>query len=237
MTGQVPEYLTWNGAEFPIRAEPLAPYIMMTDIDLLPPGVLNSACWRGYVARWEVNDKRLYLMGIDGISESDPLSLVGIFPGFDYRVFAHWFSGSIIIPVHKKPIGGLGARPMHFTLRVQEGCVFEWPNEGRSGYMISKLARAYEDYAPKLSDLSERVTITAIEANAIVSDPMGAVPAKPFGHMNWKWKEFKSELKPDAAVWRFTCPWGGSHLHSGYATVAGDRVDRFILTSIAEIDG
>jgi|3_EtaG_2_1085321.scaffolds.fasta_scaffold42376_2 hypothetical protein len=189
------------------------------------------------MARWEVNHNRLYLMDIDGISESDPMSLVGIFPGFDYRVFAHWFTGAIIIPVDQQQIGSRSANHLPTTLWVHEGRVFERPNEGRSGYLISNLARAYEDYAPKLSDLSERVTISDIEANSIVSDPMGAVPAKPFGHMNWKWNEFKSELRPDAPVWRFTCPWGGSHLHSGYATVAGNRVDRFILTSIAEIDG
>lgn len=232
MTDQIPEHLTWTGSDFSIWVEPLAPYITMTDIDLTPTDVLNSACWRGYVARWEINGDRLYLLDIDGISESAALSLAQMFPGFDHRVFAHWFTGAIIIPVDQQACGSSGSKVLPTTLWLHEGQVLETRNEECSGYLIPQLARTYKDYAPELSDLSERVTISEIEANAIVSDPMGAVPAVPFGHMNWKWEEFKAGMEPYDAVWHFARPWGGSHLHSGYATVVGNRVGSFILTSI-----
>jgi hypothetical protein len=275
VTTQVPDILTWNGLVFAIRSEPLDPYIRMTDIDLAPSGAANSACWRGYTARWEVNRDRLYLVDIEGISASDPLSLADMFSGFGQRVFAHWFTGVIIISLDHQviqppsdghfgcarqfalsdPLGAVPAAPFgHMNwkwkelkaelapdgfsclLQVRDGQVIEPRSDGHFGY-LTQLARSYEDYAPALSDLSEQITIPEIEARAMASDPLGAVPAAPFGHMNWKWEEFKAELAPDAAVWRFSCIWGGSHVHGGYASVARKRIGRFILTSIREIDG
>lgn len=42
--------------------------------------------------------------------------------------------------------------------------------------------------------------IEAIEAIEMVSDPLGAVPPFPFGHLNGPWSRFKSGLDPDAIL-------------------------------------
>ena len=231
VTTQVPDCLMRQGVEFPILSEPLDPYIRMTDVNLHSPDVWNSSCWRGYIASWEVLDDHLYLVGIEGISASYPLSLESLFPGFDQRVFAHWFSGTVIVPADDH-----SPQPFLSTFRVREGQVIEPPREGRAGCLAVQIASSYDDYAPALSDLSRPRLIPEIEVEEIVSDPLGAVPAAPFGHMNWKWEEFKVSVTPGTAVWRFSYSWGGGQLHGGYATVEHDRIDRFVLTSIRELD-
>lgn len=48
----------------------------------------STACWRGYVASWELKDKKLYLVDVNGkfrLKQKAPL-------------FANWFSGEIIVP-------------------------------------------------------------------------------------------------------------------------------------------
>lgn len=45
----------------------------------------STACWRGYIASWRVEDNKLYLVDIFGSSE-----LVG-----DEPLLADWFSGTI----------------------------------------------------------------------------------------------------------------------------------------------
>jgi hypothetical protein len=235
MTRQAPEYLTWDGSEYPIRDEPLAPYLTMTDIDLVPRGVLNSACWRGYQASWEVGDDRLYLVRIEGISESHPLLLADLFPGFGQRVFAHWFTGTIAFAMDHRPIQLPGRRPLPYSFWVREGQVVEPQGGGNGGYRAASLDRRYEDYAPAVSSLLEQIAIPDIEGDEMVSDPLGAVPPTPFGHMNWKWAEFRDALPPGAALWRFSYQRLGQ-IYGGYASVARDRIDRFVLTSIREID-
>ncbi|WP_211227336.1 hypothetical protein [Ferrimonas kyonanensis] len=48
----------------------------------------SSACWRNYIATWEINHGRLYLIGLEGkyrLLEPKPL-------------LADWFSGEITLP-------------------------------------------------------------------------------------------------------------------------------------------
>ncbi|HNW27514.1 MAG TPA: hypothetical protein PKN50_03460 [Spirochaetota bacterium] len=50
--------------------------------------VLSTACWRRYVATWEIRDRRLYLLSIEGVYR-----VIGIGP-----VPADWFSGTLRVP-------------------------------------------------------------------------------------------------------------------------------------------
>ncbi len=72
----------------------------------------DSAVWRGYVADWLVENRRLYLVGfkgwVDGASGNDGLVEVGLHDVFRAeviagtgRVFAGWFSGEL--PVRRVP--------------------------------------------------------------------------------------------------------------------------------------
>ena len=58
-----------------------------------------TANWRGYTASWDLCDERLYLTGLHGtLEDGGKASLSLMFPGYPGRVFAHWFSGELIIP-------------------------------------------------------------------------------------------------------------------------------------------
>ncbi len=87
MTAQVHEDLRLEGRRAsmttcpPIPAE--HPRIEFT---AAPP--LSSACWRGYVGRWEIRAGRLYLLGAEG-----RYRLLGERP-----LFAEWVSGVLSVP-------------------------------------------------------------------------------------------------------------------------------------------
>jgi hypothetical protein len=89
--------IKYNGTDYGLAATPLEGYFSARP-DARPnfTGV-NSACWRGYVARWEVRDEKLYLAGMDMILETDS-TFGSIFPGARDGVFADWVSGDLTCP-------------------------------------------------------------------------------------------------------------------------------------------
>jgi len=102
MTAQIAERLRYKGEDVAMCTNPLDDYFAKTGVS--PHFVPNcSALWRGYVGRWEIVDDRLYLIGLDGTLEGGAkASIETIFPGFEDRVFAHWYSGTIRIPQGKE---------------------------------------------------------------------------------------------------------------------------------------
>ena len=74
----------------------------------------------------------------------------------------------------------------------------------------------------------------------MVSDPLGAVPPFPFGHLNGPWSHFKSGLTPDDMVWQFSAPWnegwGRTELREGYAIVRTDGVGPYFVTTRRIVD-
>jgi hypothetical protein len=60
---------------------------------------VSSTVWRGYIGRWEIVNNRLYMLGLAGqLEDGSEASLETVFPGFAERVFAHWYSGTVLIP-------------------------------------------------------------------------------------------------------------------------------------------
>ena len=51
----------------------------------------------------------------------------------------------------------------------------------------------------------ERVSVDDAEKRHQISDPLGAVPALPFGHMNSVWLHLRRQLTPQRTLWRFRC--------------------------------
>lgn len=95
MTLQIKEKLTYNGRVYGMFDEPLRPYLYEHPIEHL--GRIHSvctACWRGYIGHWAIEDDKLYLVRLDSI-DREPL-LDKLFPGQE-KVFAEWFSGTITI--------------------------------------------------------------------------------------------------------------------------------------------
>ena len=99
MTAQISEILHYQGRKQRMCTEPLGDYFELAGIE--PRFEVScTALWRGYVGEWAVIEGRLYLIGITGTLEGDtPASLETFFPGFPDRVFAHWYSGQVRLPM------------------------------------------------------------------------------------------------------------------------------------------
>jgi hypothetical protein len=61
----------------------------------------HTACWRGYVAIWDIKDGVLYLKDIQAWTQQGEVGLEALFPGTKGPVPATWFSGQLKVPEGK----------------------------------------------------------------------------------------------------------------------------------------
>ena len=95
------------------------------------------------------------------------------------------------------------------------------------------------EFAVGRDDLQEMLSIEIIETRERVIDPLGAVPAVPFGHLHSAWKAFLVGMGPDDAIWSFSAPWvkwGRKELRTGYVVVRGAGPGPYFLTSWKSIE-
>lgn len=98
MTAQYSEILHYKGEKLSMRVTPLSDYFVLMG---MRPNfqVRSTACWRCYVGEWEISLDRLYLIGISAnYDDGTEVTLGSLFPGYDSRVFANWYSGVLSIP-------------------------------------------------------------------------------------------------------------------------------------------
>jgi hypothetical protein len=78
-------------------------------------------------------------------------------------------------------------------------------------------------FAVKPENLTIHMTRSEIELKEVIVDPLAAVPALPFGHLNGKWEKFIASQSAVDEVWAFKAdwetPWGGKELRHGYVLV------------------
>ena len=86
-------------------------------------------------------------------------------------------------------------------------------------------------------DLGQALSIEAAEANERVEDPLGAVPALPFGHLNPAWVQFKAGLAPGSQLSPLSKVHkdGIKERYEGYAEVGNGPITRWFFTSIRRI--
>ena len=132
MTVQRRENLIYKGKNYyfdpTFHQDLLRPYLKSKGICFYAP---TTACWRGYIGDWLIEDKKLYLIHLRAYIKhnSDEVKVVGLdylFPG-QTKVFAHWFSGEIRVPN-----GQLMAQirwkyldEKEFSFKIEEGIVEE----------------------------------------------------------------------------------------------------------------
>ncbi len=102
-TAQIGDTLIYKGQNFWLSVEPLEHYFAQEGVkrppDLFKPSC--SACWRGYVATWEVTDGALFLNKVvEGScgNNAPEIPLDKLFPGQKGPIMATWFSGTIRAP-------------------------------------------------------------------------------------------------------------------------------------------
>lgn len=68
MTAQMGDIITYQGRRHTMASEPriIAPAAKFFDISFIAP---HTACWRGYMAEWAVDEDKLFLTSIEGKAE------------------------------------------------------------------------------------------------------------------------------------------------------------------------
>ena len=102
MTAQIKDILNYDSKKYFLASEPLQPFLAQHN-NITFCGY-STACIRGYLAIWEIRDKKLFLVGLHAniIKENKKIK-VGVdflFPGKS-EIFACWFNGLVRIPTGK----------------------------------------------------------------------------------------------------------------------------------------
>ncbi len=88
--------------------------------------------------------------------------------------------------------------------------------------------------------LLERLTVAQIEARERVEDPLHAVPAAPFGHLNAVWRDLIAGLAPEDECWSFSAQWDGDwpgpEMRTGYVVWRRRKPVGHILTMIKRLE-
>lgn len=90
-----------------------------------------------------------------------------------------------------------------------------------------------DGHALKLTpeDLVEQLTVGEIEAREMITDPLGAVPAVPFGHLNCVWRKFLDGYTESDQLWSFAKRRRSQTILTGYAKVRdGEVVSHMVQT-------
>jgi len=105
MTAQIGDRIFIDNNEYTLACEPLSSYLYDNKVEKLFTAV-NTACYRGYCAKWEINNGKIYLTDIESPSQissrkgndSDELisAMQKLFPG-QSEVFAVWVNGTLKI--------------------------------------------------------------------------------------------------------------------------------------------
>ena len=103
-TAQIPVYLIKGNDTLAIFSNPLESYFesrTRPDSLFAAIGYTSTACWRGYVAYWELENDKLYLLEVHGPDSTIDLSLIFDDRNTQEKVFADWFSHTIHHPYGK----------------------------------------------------------------------------------------------------------------------------------------
>lgn len=134
-----------------------------------------TACYRGYVATWEIENEKLYLIKVQDWEQQQECPLKDLFPeSKKKKVLAIWFSGTIRIPDNYTSWSGYGPTyEKQITIHVDNGIVTEiaevhisdaeWIS--RSKKILEKV-KAYPSASkgvPVSSDLGEHFGETILE--------------------------------------------------------------------------
>jgi hypothetical protein len=105
MTAQIGDRIFIDNNEYTLACEPLSSYLYDNKVEKLFTAV-NTACYRGYCAKWGINNGKIYLTDIESpcqirsrneIDSDEPISAIQkLFPG-QTEVFAVWINGTLKI--------------------------------------------------------------------------------------------------------------------------------------------
>ena len=146
MTAQFSEILHYKGEQLSMRVTPLSDYFVLRG---MRPDfrICSTACWRCYVGEWDITLDRLYLIGINAhYQDGTEVTLGSLFPGYDSRVFANWYSGVLSIPqgdlVEYVHMGYASVYERDLLLSVEQGVIVDTQVRVNSEQSAAKESRA-----------------------------------------------------------------------------------------------
>jgi len=163
-TEQIPDKILVDGEEYVLLSKsPLESLVHRPDMEVVLKDAVNragpkcTANWRGYVATWELREKRLLLRSLDlnGCGEKPQLvPLSTFFLGHDSPVDAVWHSGTLLIAKGK---GKLVRDIPHFKPDIDRH--YEYRRAVRyENYLKLGISNGYissrEDYEPNSGEES-----------------------------------------------------------------------------------
>lgn len=126
--------------------------------------------------------------------------------------------------------------PLVLALGLWFGCTGNDRSEAGQEFVISQ----EPVFAVDSDDLRERLSVEDVEQRERVGDPLGAVPALPFGHLHPAWQTFKECLEPADELWSFcarrAAARGGEELRKGYVIVRAGATGRHFLSVWRSLD-
>ncbi|WP_051197755.1 hypothetical protein [Flavobacterium soli] len=170
-TAQYPDKIVYQGTEYSLQTNPLEKYFKKHPEKRPKGGVMSSACWRGYVATFEVLDGKLLIKKLEiEIRDKDKKNgyswknvLEETFPDTTER-FTDWFSGLLILP-HGKLINYVhldygSTFENYILLNIKNGAINKERNLSGEEFaeLKAKKFAAYKttnEYAEKKAELIE----------------------------------------------------------------------------------
>jgi hypothetical protein len=73
-----------------------------------------------------------------------------------------------------------------------------------------------QEFSIARADLMRRWTLAEIERDAMIEDPLRAVPPVPFGHLHRAWIAFRGQVGDDDELWSFVTRWSGPRRDGDY---------------------
>jgi hypothetical protein len=134
MTAQSPDILSLRGQYYELCSTPLEDYLNKLRKGRRPAFKWTStACWRGYVAMWEVRDGALYLVDLDGTIDSGggfaEVRLADAMPWLEPPVLATWVTAELRCPegrlVRYRHAGFASVYERDRLFQVEKGRVME----------------------------------------------------------------------------------------------------------------
>ena len=106
MTAQIPDILIHRAQRLSLCSTPLEDYFEALGRRRRPRFFrASTACWRGYIATWEIRDGKLYLNELDGELERGrknvklvPADLKTVLPQFEPPIMATWVNDELRCP-------------------------------------------------------------------------------------------------------------------------------------------
>ena len=118
---QTPEAIWIGTGLYRLYTAPLGHWVQAQD----PPVSFDlriPTCQRGYIGRWEVKDKKLYLLDVFAWRDGERVTVEDLFDG-QKPVFAEWYSGALLIEPGAEEIHD-GVDPSQRTIWIKDGTVF-----------------------------------------------------------------------------------------------------------------